>query len=653
VTSMTTYRILYADNDLDSLEIVRKYLESLGYLVDTAPDPDQAREKLRSSYYDLAILDMRLRDNDDEADKSGLEIAKTEARSIPKIIYTAYPQIEDAIEAVRKDREELPPAIDYLDKTRGLDGIRDAVEAAIHNYLDHGGELSIVWPNQGFSSFAQLVAIAGLDLSVGLAELADELEMLFRQAFSQYEQISLTRVLWTGPGRGLVQVSSFHHNVEDDYLVTYGDLEAVKMELDLHQATVPASSDSDLPVVFSQKTSVHLGLIVWLVRGVDLLSARPAAEFFEGHSDRQIQEALLSLFTKVGKTWYRQGRIEGQKPADAAPEAAWLTRQEFGDALHNVIQSAYSRDIFPIRATPEGLRIALLKEKTEKLPNPVDYLFGDKRPAVTGKTALTLGIQGWDSILVDAEGRAWPVDFGNIHQTTIWRDFVTLEVEARFNFLEIRDLYTLLDFEEQLFSTQHLRDAIPARYVLPGYRKVLCIIQTIRKSAAEYFGDDLPGYLAALLFAAARGLGDISPQQKLTSREVASYTYRILLMGKICAYLEQNGQKSRSSQPDSDEKSLTIRIDPKQRQVWVGKYEKKLTHTEYDILKYLYDADRVCTRQELLTSIFKFTGPIDRSARNLINIHINRLRKQIEPDPGNPIFILTVRKEGYRLDRKG
>ena len=39
-------------------------------------------------------------------------------------------------------------------------------------------------------------------------------------------------------------------------------------------------------------------------------------------------------------------------------------------------------------------------------------------------------------------------------------------------------------------------------------------------------------------------------------------------------------------------------------------------------------------------------NPLDRS----IDIHINKIRKKIEDDPSNPLYISTIRGRGYRLN---
>src|SRR5690606_40315296 len=57
---MPDARILVVDDDPDSLEIVRTYLESRGYQVTTAPDGRAALAMLEEARPDLVLLDVMM-----------------------------------------------------------------------------------------------------------------------------------------------------------------------------------------------------------------------------------------------------------------------------------------------------------------------------------------------------------------------------------------------------------------------------------------------------------------------------------------------------------------------------------------------------------------------------------------------------------------
>ena len=79
--------------------------------------------------------------------------------------------------------------------------------------------------------------------------------------------------------------------------------------------------------------------------------------------------------------------------------------------------------------------------------------------------------------------------------------------------------------------------------------------------------------------------------------------------------------------------------------------EQVLTKSEYALLRAFTDhPKRVLSRDRLLDlADARDPDAFDRS----IDVRINRIRKKIEPDPGNPRFIRTVRGLGYVFRPEG
>jgi len=82
---MAKATILFADNDPRFRETMSELLEQEGYLIVPATDPTEARRKLELGGIDLAILDIRLVDDGDEKDTSGLDLAKEVALFVPRV----------------------------------------------------------------------------------------------------------------------------------------------------------------------------------------------------------------------------------------------------------------------------------------------------------------------------------------------------------------------------------------------------------------------------------------------------------------------------------------------------------------------------------------------------------------------------------------
>jgi two-component system, OmpR family, alkaline phosphatase synthesis response regulator PhoP len=90
-----------------------------------------------------------------------------------------------------------------------------------------------------------------------------------------------------------------------------------------------------------------------------------------------------------------------------------------------------------------------------------------------------------------------------------------------------------------------------------------------------------------------------------------------------------------------------LTIDPVRRIAQRNETPLELTALEFDLLYTLARApERVFRRDELLERVWgrDYTG-VDR----VVDVHISNLRQKLEPDPEQPIFLLTIRGIGYKL----
>jgi two-component system alkaline phosphatase synthesis response regulator PhoP len=77
--------------------------------------------------------------------------------------------------------------------------------------------------------------------------------------------------------------------------------------------------------------------------------------------------------------------------------------------------------------------------------------------------------------------------------------------------------------------------------------------------------------------------------------------------------------------------------------------EIPFTRREIDMLQYLRQhADRPISREELLVAVWGYRRA-DVIETRTVDIHIAKLRRKIEPDPKNPVYLVTIRGEGYKL----
>jgi DNA-binding response OmpR family regulator len=89
-----------------------------------------------------------------------------------------------------------------------------------------------------------------------------------------------------------------------------------------------------------------------------------------------------------------------------------------------------------------------------------------------------------------------------------------------------------------------------------------------------------------------------------------------------------------------------MHLDPVQRRVVIGgQREENLTDREFQLLYYLVQNARcVLSSRQLLQRIW---GIDDASDSNLVPVYVGRLRRKIEQDPLNPMYLVRVRDMGY------
>ena len=90
-----------------------------------------------------------------------------------------------------------------------------------------------------------------------------------------------------------------------------------------------------------------------------------------------------------------------------------------------------------------------------------------------------------------------------------------------------------------------------------------------------------------------------------------------------------------------------ITLDTTGCQVYKDNQEIILNTKEYQLLKYFMEHPaRVFTKAQLYEAIWQQDSFVDD---NTIMVHVSHLRKLIEDDPRNPIYIQTVHGIGYRF----
>ncbi|MCB0133055.1 MAG: response regulator transcription factor [Caldilineaceae bacterium] len=117
------------------------------------------------------------------------------------------------------------------------------------------------------------------------------------------------------------------------------------------------------------------------------------------------------------------------------------------------------------------------------------------------------------------------------------------------------------------------------------------------------------------------------------------------LMLRASRLVRRPRNRQRSAPAEAD-----IRVDFENRTISDNYGETALSPVEIQLLELLNEHwGRTVTFEELVTLI---DGPNFENRLNALRVHIRRLRKKLEPNPNRPVYIMTARGVGYRLNSK-
>jgi DNA-binding response OmpR family regulator len=116
------------------------------------------------------------------------------------------------------------------------------------------------------------------------------------------------------------------------------------------------------------------------------------------------------------------------------------------------------------------------------------------------------------------------------------------------------------------------------------------------------------------------------------------------LIARIKAHL-------RREEMDADPGALSLgpfQLDRAARRVFLNLRELTLTSTEFNLLEFfLTHPGRAYSREQLLEAVW---GEQRYVTPRTVDVHVRRLREQIEEQAENPRFLTTVRGFGYRFE---
>ncbi len=125
------------------------------------------------------------------------------------------------------------------------------------------------------------------------------------------------------------------------------------------------------------------------------------------------------------------------------------------------------------------------------------------------------------------------------------------------------------------------------------------------------------------------------------------YVSKPFVAKELSARIRALARRTRAPQPRIRIEIGDLEIAPQDGTVSRDGELVNLTRTEFRLLCELAtEPGRVLSREELLERVWGYDYFGDS---RLVDVHVRRLRKKIEQDPGHPTVVTTVRGMGYRV----
>jgi hypothetical protein len=98
-----------------------------------------------------------------------------------------------------------------------------------------------------------------------------------------------------------------------------------------------------------------------------------------------------------------------------------------------------------------------------------------------------------------------------------------------------------------------------------------------------------------------------------------------------------------------DKKVPRLRINQHRQTVWRGHHQiEGITAQDFKLLSYLHqNCGRICSRDEIIDAVWEEEAA--GATYQALQAAIGRLRRKIETDPGDPVYLITHRDRGYQL----
>jgi DNA-binding response OmpR family regulator len=177
--------ILIVDNHPEFLDTCGEYIEQAGYRVIKAHSARDARSYAEQLHPDLAVVDVRLVNDQEEGDRTGVFLAESLRETCPVIILTDHASYAVVRQTLIPDANGRSLAVDFIDKHEGPAELIQAVKRVLkQSGQSKKGNIKsrTFWRN--FRIFAFIVLCIPIVYSIFLAQSYDKAALIIGTVFA-------------------------------------------------------------------------------------------------------------------------------------------------------------------------------------------------------------------------------------------------------------------------------------------------------------------------------------------------------------------------------------------------------------------------------------------------------------------------------------
>ncbi len=506
--------VLLVENDVDVRERFAQFLSLEGYTVFACKNEIEALEICRQNPVDLALVDYRLRDDNNPNDKTGHHLAKKLDGRLVKILMSAFqPETFGKVKTGNTFQ---------FDKNEGPEALIQFINEIFDKDVQVNHDLDIQADFDFDKLFKQIKRFRSYNNQVHERQRF-ELDGLIKRLFFLEKRVQLKYIQPGYGGSGVVRVTPFYESEGGgsisgaDVVVKFGPVENMEREFDRYSRYVETFLGmSATDVVGSMKVSGRLAGIKFRLIGsqADWQEAGKVLSFRDAFTDLnpdQLDAVIADLFQNTCRLWYA-GKYQAKREKKLlAPEYADhfnLNSVRRLDEVEGIIESIVSE------GDSDRLTVSFYDENhlefdfNNNLPypyilaNPLVFIekHADLLPEVYYRS-ITHGDMNEGNIFVDPESHTWLIDFFKTGEGPALRDVIQLETAIKFFLYREPNLVRRLLFESAALSPNQFQETKENLSLIEADGNTKATISAVRRQACEINGnEDMAEFYAGMLY---------------------------------------------------------------------------------------------------------------------------------------------------------